>query len=87
MKNRFPNIELDKFIVMPNHFHGIIQIVDTKTVGADLSVCPENTGGHSDSPLHTMIQWLKTMSTNEYIRNVKSNHWTPFKKNMATELL
>jgi len=28
LKNRFPNIELHEFIVMPNHFHGIIQIVD-----------------------------------------------------------
>ena len=24
LKNRFPNIELDESVVMPNHFHGII---------------------------------------------------------------
>jgi len=31
LPNRFPNIELDQFMVMPNHFHGIIKIV---SVGA-----------------------------------------------------
>jgi hypothetical protein len=48
LKNRFPNIELDEFIVMPNHFHGIIQIINTNPipVGADLRVCPDNVGEH-----------------------------------------
>jgi len=26
LKKRFPNIELHEFVVMPNHFHGIIEI-------------------------------------------------------------
>ncbi|MFH1691268.1 MAG: transposase [Candidatus Omnitrophota bacterium] len=26
----------------------------------------------------TIVQWFKTMSTNEYIRNVKTNNWPPF---------
>ena len=95
LKNRFPNIELDEFVVMPNHFHGIIQIINTDSipVGADLRVCPDkrdrpdNTdehekGEHTGSPLHTMIQWFKTMSTNDYIRNVKNNNWTPFNKKL-----
>jgi putative transposase len=34
LRDRFPNIELHEFIVMPNHFHSIMQIVDT--VGAPL---------------------------------------------------
>ena len=37
LKNKFPNIELDEFQIMPNHFHGIIII---NNVGADLRVCP-----------------------------------------------
>jgi REP element-mobilizing transposase RayT len=36
LKNRFLNIELHEYIVMPNHFHGILQIV----VGATLVVAP-----------------------------------------------
>jgi hypothetical protein len=80
---------------MPNHFHGIIQINNTNTapVGTDLRVCPDNRvchdnagdhkkGEHTGSPLHRMVQWFKTMSTNDYIRNVKNNNWTPFNKKL-----
>ncbi|MBI3914091.1 MAG: transposase [Chloroflexi bacterium] len=28
LSQRFPNVELDEFVVMPNHFHGIIVITD-----------------------------------------------------------
>ena len=37
-----------------------------------------NMGEHIGSPLSRVIQWFKTMTTNEYIRNVKSNGWTRF---------
>jgi putative transposase len=87
LKNKYANIEIDKYVVMPNHCHGIINIVDS--VGADLCVCPDqrvchdNMGEHADSPLqerpiYEMIQWFKTMTTNEYIRNVKQNRWESF---------
>ncbi|MEH0157482.1 transposase [Limibacter armeniacum] len=29
LKNRFPNIELHEFVVMPNHFHSILEIQNT----------------------------------------------------------
>ena len=35
-------------------------------------------GEHAGSPLHRVVQWFKTMTTNEYIRNVKSNKWQRF---------
>ncbi len=35
-------------------------------------------GEHIGSPLRGIIQWYKTMMTNEYIRNVKHNGWRPF---------
>ncbi|MCK4396605.1 transposase [candidate division WOR-3 bacterium] len=76
LPDKFPNIELDYYVVMPNHFHGIISIV-----GADPCVCPDNlTGEHAGSPLHSIMQWFKTMSTNEYIRGVKQLGWMPFNK-------
>lgn len=34
------------------------------------------------SPVPKIVQWFKTMSTNEYIRQVKSNNWTPFEKRL-----
>ena len=33
IENDFPNVYLHEFVIMPNHIHGIIEIVDT--VGAD----------------------------------------------------
>ncbi len=39
LPNRFKNIELHEFIVMPNHFHAILEIVEA-TVGATLVVAP-----------------------------------------------
>jgi len=57
----------------------------------DLRVCPDTdagehilggeqtlTGEHIGSPLRTVIQWFKTMTTNEYIRGVKQNGWSTF---------
>ena len=65
-------------------------------VGADLRVCPnildehgnildehgKILGEHIGSPLHTVIQWFKTMTTNEYIRGVKTLGWQPFNKKL-----
>lgn len=30
--------------------------------------------------LGNIIQWFKTMTTNEYIKNTKTNNWPRFKK-------
>jgi len=90
LPNKFPNLLLGEFVVMPNHFHGIIFIEEH--VGADLRVCPDGDENkpvqmdeHVGSPLRRpnaslsqMIQWFKTMTTNEYIREVKLLNWKPF---------
>ncbi|WP_114299711.1 transposase [Anaerobacterium chartisolvens] len=61
-------------------------------VGADLCVCPElpepaehtetaePEGRHAGLPLQQIIQWFKTMTTNEYIKMVKQNILPPFDK-------
>ncbi len=83
LENKFPDIKCHEMIVMPNHFHCILEIV----VGTDLRVCPDvkgehigspQHGEHIGSPLHGVIQWFKTMTTNEYIRGVKLLNWQPF---------
>ena len=35
-------------------------------------------GGHIGPPLQRVIQWFKTMTTNEYIRNIKQHNWRRF---------
>lgn len=87
LPNKFPSVVIDAFVVMPNHVHGIIIITDNP-VGADLCVCPDpdnNTqvqGAHAGAPLPTIVQWFKTMTTNEYIRGVKNLGWEPFNKRL-----
>lgn len=80
ISNKFTNISLDEFVVMPNHLHGII------IVGADLCVCPDNSKNSNiskdqeDLSLYKVIQWFKTMTTNQYIRMVKSGMAPRFEK-------
>ncbi len=89
LQNKFPDIKCHEMVVMPNHIHFIIENIGS--VGADLRVClndsnfsktekrvSEILGEHAGSPLHRVLQWFKTMSTNEYIRGVKNNNWIPF---------
>jgi len=79
-KGQVKIIKCDEHIVMPNHFHAVMM-----NVGADLRVCPEpdthpdaREGEHIGSPLPTLVQWFKTITTNEYIRGVKQHGWPYF---------
>ncbi len=96
LNHKFPAARTDAYVVMPNHFHGIVIIV-----GIDLRVCPDRAhpdrvcpdharpdrarpdgdAPHGDT-LPTVVQWFKTMTTNEYIRGVKTLGWTPFPRRL-----
>ena len=39
-------------------------------------------GEHIGSPLHRIVQWFKTMTTNEYLRGIKTLGWKPFDKRL-----
>lgn len=100
LPNKFPQITLGAFVIMPNHVHGIIIIEaivpddnDGRRVGGNLRVPPGladgQEGGHvgppqqppqqkPNAPFSQMIQWFKTMTTNEYIRGVKELGWPRF---------
>lgn len=95
-ENKFSDIVCLEMVVMPNHFHCIWQNTSSAAVavpvGADLCVRPliddehtlnEHTlGEHVGSPLARVVQWFKTMSTNEYIRGVKQLGWPPFDRRL-----
>ena len=79
LTRKFTTVETDQFVVMPKHCHGIIVLADS-IVGADLHVGPPDgrTGAHAGAHLPTVMQWFKTMTTNEYIRGAKRLGWPPF---------
>lgn len=72
LPDKFSQIELDSFIIMPNHFHGIINILKSDLPFSS-SIDKENV-----TPLPEIIQWFKTMTTNKYIKGVKNYGWTAF---------
>ncbi|MFN5308492.1 MAG: transposase [Candidatus Kapaibacterium sp.] len=98
LEQKFPDIKCHQMMIMPNHFHCIIENVGA--IGADLRVRPitndsdkhinnhpdkhinndsdKTEGEHIGSPLYRVVQWFKTMTTNEYIRGVKNLGWQPF---------
>ena len=84
---KFQNIELDEFVIMPNHLHGIIVIVGVALCGRPgidaqspkTGNTPQTGQPHRVAPtLGDIIDWFKTMTTNEYIRNVRQDNWPPF---------
>jgi REP element-mobilizing transposase RayT len=84
LPRKFPKVEVDEHVVMPNHFHGIIVIADSAPpVGADLGVRPNRAAGaHIGAPLPQIMQWFKTMRTNAYIIGVKQRGWPRFSEKL-----
>ncbi len=108
LENKYPNKRCHEMITMPNHFHCIIENMntdmETETVaeaGAHVGTPlrgrpenergrPENERGHQNptqygpdnkkyhSTIGDVMDWFKTMTTNEYIRGVKTLGWSPF---------
>jgi putative transposase len=78
LESNFPAIKTDFFVIMPNHFHGIIFI--TKDTSSRLLTLKQ--GAHMGAPLQKIVQWFKTMTTNEYVHGVKEHGWAPFKKHL-----
>ena len=67
LTERFPNIELHEFVVMPNHFHGILQIIDKSS---------------TDKTVGDMMDAFKSITTVEYIHGVKTLGWEQFKRKL-----
>ena len=67
LPSRFPSVILDEFIVMPNHFHGIIYI--------SIYISPDS----PDHPtLGTILGAFKSIVNNNYITGVNIKNWQPF---------
>ena len=75
LERKFSSIKIDEyFMVMPNHLHGIVFITSSPS--------PVVQGGHTGPPLQKIVQWFKTMTTNNYIHGVKEHGWQPFTVNL-----
>lgn len=80
ISSHFPNVVLHKYVVMPNHIHGIIEIVDAKNDGVEIdnvgAISGDNVGAKNLSPLQTK-NFLPPQQTPPQTGNYPSPHETP----------
>jgi putative transposase len=87
MPERFPNVHLHEYVIMPNHFHAIMEIA----VGATLVVAPNDVVAPNETwqpqgiaPTGTpktvgdMVGAYQSIVTVEYIRGVNQLGWPRF---------
>lgn len=88
LPERFKNIQLHEYVVMPNHFHAILEIVGATLVVAqndnDVQIEMDTQKGQPKGIAPTgktvgdMVGAFQSIVTVEYIRGVKTLGWTPF---------
>jgi REP element-mobilizing transposase RayT len=78
LPQRFPNIGLDIFKVMPNHLHGIVVIHDDPVVPALSSRATTRVA----PTLGDIVGAFKSITTHEYIRGVDESNWPQFYKRL-----
>ena len=66
LQNKF-YVTIDKYVIMHDHIH-LILIIDTER--------------HAGRSLPDIMQWFKTMTTNEYIKLVRNGMIKPFNKKL-----
>ena len=72
---RFPSVELGAYMVMPNHFHGDLIILESGAIkGAGMNPAPTR------PTLGQIIGAFKSITTHEYIQGVKKLGWPAFDK-------
>ena len=92
---RFPGIDLDAFVVMPNHIHGIIAINGrvgappagapdpAGTVGAPLvGALPSRAPTRGAPTVGDVVGAYKSVTTVEYTRGVRALDWPPFRRRL-----
>ncbi|MDR0802758.1 transposase [Fluviicola sp.] len=94
ISQRFTNVQLHEYVVMPNHFHAIFQIVATLVVAQNektvalVTVSLVDTQNKTRRPqgfaptkpktIGDMVGAFQSIVTVEYIRGVKNLGWVPF---------
>lgn len=89
LPRHYPSVKLDAFVIMPDHIHGIVVIVDDgNTVGAGLKPAPTNT---TNTPkrhgLPEIIRALKTFSARRINEICKSSGIPVWQRNYYEHII
>ncbi len=94
---KYPDIAIDEYVIMSNHFHGIIilQQPDPSPVGAGPRACPgfnkSQTIGHPQGGAPTemgqlslpdVVHRFKSLTTARYRHGVNHHNWPPFSRKL-----
>jgi REP element-mobilizing transposase RayT len=82
---RFDHVDLDAFVVMPNHIHAIFMLQRIHPISgrqANQTHCGDESGvrpkGSLPGTVGRIVQAFKSITTHEYIIGVKQHGWPPF---------
>jgi len=83
--SKFDSVYLDEFIFMPDHIHGIVVIKNNyererKIINKEQTQWSVPTVFGEIGILGQIIRWFKSMTTNEYINNMKKYNLPRFNK-------
>lgn len=91
LENKYPDKICHEIVVMPNHFHCILENKSEGFRNLSVSVIDSTIdnnqteksryGMHNKqygASIFAVMDWFKTMTTNEYIRGVKQSGWTRY---------
>jgi putative transposase len=72
----YPGVGTDAFVVMPNHFHGIITLVGVGPCAYPQSGQPQEIAPTISLP--DAVHRFKSLTTKRYADGVKQSGWVPF---------
>jgi len=84
LTDHFKHIIIKEFVVMPNHFHAIIEFTQYRSAPCGYSLMPGIEGQPQGiaPTVGDVVGAFKSLSTNEYIQQVKQNNWVRFSKRL-----
>jgi REP element-mobilizing transposase RayT len=76
LPQRFVHVQLDDFIIMPDHFHAVVWL--TPTAESQSVRSASRRGTTASNALGDIVGAFKSITTHRYIRGVRANQWTAF---------
>ena len=68
LPDRFPHVDLDEYVLMPNHLHAILHVTATDTAPS--------------ASLSAVVGAFKSLTTRDYIKGVRTRGWPPFERHL-----